>query len=83
LRFAGPISRPPLSALLYFIYHLADALGRLKHYTFPFELNAVTRVELAGLAGAYPPEKAALMNAVLKEPPDQEAIAKYSGSELR
>ncbi len=60
------------------IYHLADALGRLEHYTFPFELNVVTRAQLAGLAQTYPADKAALVKAVLKEPPDQEAIDKLS-----
>lgn len=63
------------------IYHLADALGRLEHYAFPFELNAVTRAELAGLAQTYPPEKAALVKAVLKDPPDQQAIAKLSAED--
>lgn len=60
------------------IYHLTDALVRLQHYSFPFELNAVTRAELAGLAEGYPPEKAAQVKAVLKQPPDKEAIAKLS-----
>src|SRR5215468_8999173 len=63
------------------IYHLADALARLEHYSFPFELNAVTREELTGLAKTYPPEKAALVRAVLKERPDQEAIAKLSADD--
>lgn len=63
------------------IYHLADALGRLEHYTFPFELNAVTRAELAGLAQTYPPEKAALVKAVLTDPPDQQAIARLSADD--
>jgi acetylornithine deacetylase/succinyl-diaminopimelate desuccinylase-like protein len=63
------------------IYHLADALGRLEHYTFPFELNRVIRVELAGLAKTYPPEKAALVEAILKDPPDQESIAKLSADD--
>jgi acetylornithine deacetylase/succinyl-diaminopimelate desuccinylase-like protein len=63
------------------IYQLTDALGRLEQYTFPFEMNAVTRVELAGLAETYPAEKAALVKAVLKEPPDQEAIAKLSSDD--
>ena len=63
------------------IYHLADALARLEHYSFPFELNAVTRVELAALAKNYPPEKAALVKGVLKEPPDQDAIAKLSSED--
>ena len=63
------------------IYHLADALARLEHYSFPFELNAVTREELAGLAKTYPPEKAALVRAVIKEPPDQQAIARLSADD--
>jgi len=63
------------------IYHLADALQRLEHYSFPFELNAVTRTELAGMAENYPADKAALVKAVLKEPPDQEAIAKLSAED--
>jgi acetylornithine deacetylase/succinyl-diaminopimelate desuccinylase-like protein len=63
------------------IYHLADALGRLEHYIFPFELNGVTRAELAGMAETYPPEKAALVKAVLKEPPDEQAIAKLSADD--
>src|SRR5258706_2550579 len=63
------------------IYHLADALARVEHYTSPFELTAVTRAELAGLAKNYPPEKAALVTAVLKEPPDQAAIAKLSAED--
>jgi acetylornithine deacetylase/succinyl-diaminopimelate desuccinylase-like protein len=63
------------------IYHLADALGRLEHYTFPFEMNAVTRAELEGLAKNYPPEKAALVQAVVKEPPDPQAIAKLSAED--
>jgi acetylornithine deacetylase/succinyl-diaminopimelate desuccinylase-like protein len=63
------------------IYHVTDALSRLEHNTFPFELNAVTRAELAGLAKTYPPEKAALVQAVLKEPPDEQAIAKLSADD--
>jgi acetylornithine deacetylase/succinyl-diaminopimelate desuccinylase-like protein len=63
------------------IYHLADALARLEHYSFPFELNAVSRAELAGMAENYPAEKAALVNAVLKEPPDQKAIARLSNED--
>ena len=63
------------------IYHLADAIGRLEHYAFPFELNAVTRAELAGLAETYPAAKAALVKAVLGDPPDQQAIAKLSAED--
>ena len=63
------------------IYHLADALGRLEHYVFPFELNVVTRAQFAGLAQTYPADKAALVKALLKEPPDQEAIARLSADD--
>src|SRR5215831_9849267 len=63
------------------IDHLAEALVRLEHHSFPFELNAVTREELAGLAKTYPPEKAALVRAVLKEPPDQNAVARLSADD--
>jgi acetylornithine deacetylase/succinyl-diaminopimelate desuccinylase-like protein len=63
------------------IYHLTDALGRLEHYAFAFELNPVTRAELAGMAETYPPEKAALVRAVLRDPPDQGAIAKLSAED--
>jgi acetylornithine deacetylase/succinyl-diaminopimelate desuccinylase-like protein len=63
------------------IYHLADALARLEHYTFPFELNPVTHAELEGLAKTYPPEKAALVNGVLKNPPEQQAIARLSADD--
>ena len=63
------------------IYHLADALGRLEHYTFPFEMNSVTRAELTGLAKTYPPDKATLVKAVLNDPPDQQAIARLSAED--
>jgi acetylornithine deacetylase/succinyl-diaminopimelate desuccinylase-like protein len=63
------------------IYHLADALARLEHYTFPFELNPVTHAELEGLAKTYPPEKAALVNGVLQNPPEQQAIARLSADD--
>lgn len=63
------------------IYHLTDALGRLEHYSFPFELNTVSRAELAGLAETYPPEKSALVKAVLKDPPDRNAIAQLSADD--
>jgi len=63
------------------IYQLANALARLEHHSFPFELNGVTRAELSDMAESYPPEKAALVRAVLKDPPDQNAIAKLSADD--
>jgi acetylornithine deacetylase/succinyl-diaminopimelate desuccinylase-like protein len=60
------------------IYHLADALGRLEHYQFPFELNAVTRPHFERLAAVMPPDIAADMRGVVKTPPDKAAIARLS-----
>jgi acetylornithine deacetylase/succinyl-diaminopimelate desuccinylase-like protein len=50
------------------IYHLADALGRLEHSPFPFELNAVTREYFKRLK----------MADILEDHPDPAAIARVS-----
>ncbi len=55
------------------IYHLADALARLEHQPFPFELNGVTRAYFERLAANSPD-----MKAILREPPDPAAIARVS-----
>ena len=60
------------------IYHLADALVRLQHYQFPFELNHVTRAFFAQTSKVETGQIAADMNAVLKDPPDQAAIDRLS-----
>jgi acetylornithine deacetylase/succinyl-diaminopimelate desuccinylase-like protein len=60
------------------IYHLADALGRLEHSSFPFELNGVTRVYFERLATHETAQNAADMKAMLRNPPDQAAIARLS-----
>lgn len=60
------------------IYHIADALSRLEHAPFPFELNPVTRTYFERRAALEPGELAADMRAILKTPPDQEAIARLS-----
>jgi acetylornithine deacetylase/succinyl-diaminopimelate desuccinylase-like protein len=60
------------------IYHLADALARLERYQFPFELNGVTRAGFARLASVMPAETANDMRAVIKDPPDERAIARLS-----
>ena len=56
------------------IYHVADALARLEHTAFPFELNAVTRAYFARLAEVESPQNAADIRAMLAEPPGQAAI---------
>ncbi|HTR67711.1 MAG TPA: M20/M25/M40 family metallo-hydrolase [Terriglobales bacterium] len=60
------------------IYHLANGLVRLQHYKFPFELNHVTRAYYERMATVAPSQKAADIKAILKDPPDQAAIARLS-----
>jgi acetylornithine deacetylase/succinyl-diaminopimelate desuccinylase-like protein len=60
------------------IYSLTNALNRLEHYQFPFELNEVTRVYYERMAKVETLERAADMKAILKTPPDDEAIRRLS-----
>ena len=60
------------------IYHLAGALERLEHSSFPFELNGVTRVYFERLATHETAKNAADMKAILRNPPDRAAIARLS-----
>jgi len=60
------------------IYALTDALSRLEHYQFPFELNEVTRVYYERMAKVETAERAADMRAILKNPPDTSAVARLS-----
>jgi acetylornithine deacetylase/succinyl-diaminopimelate desuccinylase-like protein len=56
------------------IYELAGDLERIAHYTFPFELNDVTRDYFATESKIFSGQTAADMRAILKTPPDPEAI---------
>ncbi len=60
------------------IYELADGLARLEHHQFPFELNEVTRTYFAREAEILGGQTGADMKAILKDPPDQAAIARLS-----
>jgi len=60
------------------IYHVADALGRVQKYKFPFELNAVTRAYFQRLSTVETGQNAADMKAILKPNPDPAAIARLS-----
>jgi acetylornithine deacetylase/succinyl-diaminopimelate desuccinylase-like protein len=60
------------------IYSLTDALSRLEHYQFPFELNEITRVYYERMAKIETPERAADMKAILKSPPNADAVARLS-----
>ncbi|HUA21983.1 MAG TPA: M20/M25/M40 family metallo-hydrolase [Bryobacteraceae bacterium] len=60
------------------IYHIADALERLEHAPFPFELNPITSTYFERRAKLESSQTAADMRAILQTPPDQEAIARLS-----
>jgi len=60
------------------IYELAAALSRLSQFQFPFELNEVTRAYYKSMSQIETAQRAADMAAILKEPPDLEAVARLS-----
>ena len=60
------------------IYHIADALQRLQNYTFPFELNAITRAYFEKLSTLEQGRTAEDMKAMLATPPSQTAIDRLS-----
>jgi acetylornithine deacetylase/succinyl-diaminopimelate desuccinylase-like protein len=64
------------------IYHVADALSRLEKSPFPFELNEVTRAELATRATLVEPQQAKDIRAILKTPPDPAAMQRLSASPI-
>jgi acetylornithine deacetylase/succinyl-diaminopimelate desuccinylase-like protein len=60
------------------IYELADALTRIARYQFPFELNPITRAYYERQIALSPPQRAADLKAMLKNPPDMAAVARIS-----
>jgi acetylornithine deacetylase/succinyl-diaminopimelate desuccinylase-like protein len=60
------------------IYELTTALNKLAAYTFPFEMNEVTRTYFKNLAGQETGQTAADMRAILVTPPDLAAAARLS-----
>ena len=62
------------------IYELAEALTRLEHYQFPFELSEVTREYFKREADIVGGATGADMKAILQTPPDQAALARLSES---
>ncbi len=60
------------------IYHLADGLVRLEHYEFPFELTTITRAYYERMSKIATGQRAADMQAILKNPPDMAAVARLS-----
>ncbi len=60
------------------IYHLAGGLQKIADYTFPVQLNEVTKVFFERTAQIEVPEMAAAMRAIVKNPADAAAAATIS-----
>jgi len=60
------------------IYELAAALTRIANYQFPFELNSITRAYYERVAKTATGERAADLAAMLKSPPDIDAVQRLS-----
>jgi acetylornithine deacetylase/succinyl-diaminopimelate desuccinylase-like protein len=60
------------------IYQLAQGLLRISQYSFPFELNEVTRAYFERMAAARSGQVAADMRAITRSPADPQAIARLS-----
>jgi acetylornithine deacetylase/succinyl-diaminopimelate desuccinylase-like protein len=60
------------------IYALADGLGRIEKYEFPFELNSVTRGYYEKMATIETGQRSADMRAILSASPDPAAIGRLS-----
>ena len=60
------------------IYELTTALNKLAAYSFPFELNEVTRAYYTDLAAHETGQTAEDMRAILANPPDLAAAARLS-----
>jgi len=62
------------------IYHLAGALSRLQKFSFPVDMNEITRNYFLKTAALSSGQTAEDMRAVAKEPPDHNAIERLSES---
>jgi len=60
------------------IYELSNALVRLQNYKFPVEFNEVTRAYYDRLSKTDTGQRSADMKAILKDPPDPDAVARLS-----
>ena len=60
------------------ISHLAGGLARLGAFDFPFRLSDTTRAYFERMAGIEAGQAAADMRAILKSPPEPEALARLS-----
>lgn len=64
------------------IYHLAEGLARLAKFDFPFKLNDTTRTYFERYAAIESGQVAADMRAILRSPPDADALARLTNLPL-
>ena len=64
------------------IYHLAGGLARLAAFDFPFKLSDTTRAYFERMSAIETGQVAADMKAILRDPPDAEAIARLSANPI-
>lgn len=64
------------------IYSLVDAIQRIGRFTFPFELNNVTRAYFDRMVSRVDAGKAATLRGILKTPPDPVAVAQVSSDTI-
>ena len=64
------------------ITHLAGGLARLGAFDFPFRLSRTTRAYFERMSAIETGQTAADMKAILREPPDAEAIARLSANPI-
>jgi acetylornithine deacetylase/succinyl-diaminopimelate desuccinylase-like protein len=60
------------------IYELAHALLNLEQHKFPFEFNSITRAYYEHLSSVATGQRAADLKAILRTPPDPDAIKRIS-----
>jgi acetylornithine deacetylase/succinyl-diaminopimelate desuccinylase-like protein len=60
------------------IYHVASALSRLQGFSFPTQVNEITRNYFARTADLLTGQTASDFRAVAKQPPDAKAVARLS-----
>jgi acetylornithine deacetylase/succinyl-diaminopimelate desuccinylase-like protein len=60
------------------IYHLANALAKIQAYSFPVEVNEITRNYFLKTAELTKGSGAADLRAVAKQPPDKAAVARLA-----
>ena len=78
LEVTNPGGHSSLPRLDNAIYHLADALVRIRNHDFPVSLNEVTQMFFERSAELEDGELAEAMRGVLQSPPDPAAIAYFA-----